>query len=276
MSLLLWNGRVLGSLVYATSWNRRKEVLARIQRCLGVDRSEARRILRKTYSQLGMTVMELLRTPHLREAEIRERMEFQGLEHLPEEGGWIGVCAHTSNWEMMGIVFPRLVGKPLAVVVKALKPHSFNNWMTQTREQWGVQVLDRRSSARESIKLLRKGSGLAFVLDQNTQRDRGVFVDFFGTPACTSDGLAQLASLTGVPIIPMLGRRQKDQTLIAEFQKPIEGPRDRSAEEIHRVTQDCTASIEAFIRNYPDQWIWMHRRWRTRPEGEPPATSPML
>jgi KDO2-lipid IV(A) lauroyltransferase len=113
--------------------------------------------------------------------------------------------------------------------------------------------------------VVKKNEPLGFMLDQNMKKNWGVFVDFFGKPASTSDGLAQLSAMSGYHIHPILCRRDpQTRKLIAEVGEQIPGPKDRSDEEILRVTAECTHKIEEFIRSYPDQWIWMHRRWKTQ------------
>jgi KDO2-lipid IV(A) lauroyltransferase len=162
-----------------------------------------------------------------------------------------------------------ILGIELHIVVKSLKPESLNRWITDTRSRWGTRVHDRRGSVRNLIEALKEGNPIGFIIDQNAKRNWGVFVDFFGRPACTTDGLAQLAAIGGKPIFPVFCRRDPvTRSLIAEIGEEIVGPSDRSPEEIERVTAECTRKLEDFIRKYPDQWIWMHRRWRTRPEAE--------
>ena len=113
---------------------------------------------------------------------------------------------------------------------------------------------------------------MAFILDQNAKKNWGIFVDFFGKPACTSHGLAQMAALSGHKIFPVTCRRERDtRNLIVEIGEEIPGPTDRSEEEVHRVTQECTRYLERFIREHPEQWIWMHRRWKTKPDPEIPG-----
>jgi KDO2-lipid IV(A) lauroyltransferase len=250
--------------------SRKAEIRQSIMDSLAVDQAEANRIMRGMYRNLGMTVFELLRIPHMKDAEMRREIRFEGDERLSAvDHAYIAAVGHTGNWEWMAASATAIMGCTLHIVVKYLKPESLNDWITSARSRWGTRVHDRRGSSRELVKVVKTGDPIGFIIDQNTQRNRGVFVDFFGQPACTTDGLAQLAAIGQKPIFPVFCRRDPEsRSLIVEIGEEIPGPKDRSPEEIHRVTAECTRRLEEFIRKYPDQWIWMHRRWRTRPEAE--------
>ncbi len=259
-------GRGLGYLA-ALFGKRRQEIIGRIADCLEVDMPEAARIRRRMYRNLGMTAVEFLRQPHMTEAEVREHIQFEGLEHVPPLGTpALALVTHTGNWELLAAASPLFYPNPLHVVVKALKPESLNTWVTQTRSRWGTAIHDRRGSARDLLKILNSGEILAFILDQNAKRNWGVFVDFFGKPACTSDGLSQLAAMKGLNTYPVFCRRLPDNSLQVTVRPPLPPPPSREPEAILEHTRLCTGEIEGFIRQYPDQWIWMHRRWRTQPE----------
>lgn len=219
------------------------------------------------YRNLGMTAAEFLRMSRMGEGEVKSLVRFEGLENVPPpETPAIGLVAHTGNWELMAASTSFFFARPLHVVVKALKPPALDQWVNRVRQRWGTTIHDRRGSARELIRILRRGEIVAFVLDQNAKRNWGVFVDFFGEPACTSDGLSQLAALSGAVTCPVFCRRLEDNTLLATIYPPIPPPPDREPASILAHTALCTEKIEEFVRAHPDQWIWMHRRWRTRPQ----------
>jgi len=260
-------GRGIGRLAGWLS-PRRHEILKRIQKALGVSRVEAAQIYRRMFLNLGMTVAEFFRLPRMTEEELRDQVMIEGLEHSPPSGTpFIALVTHTGNWEWLAAATPALIGHPLTVVVKALKPDSLNRWVLRTRGRWGTRFLDRHGSARDLIKVIKAGEGLGFILDQNTKRNRGVFVDFFGTPACTTDGLSQIAALTGVDTFPVFCRRMEDHRLLVTIQAPIPAP-PRTPEGILAHTRLCTRHIEDYVREHPEQWIWMHRRWKTLEDPE--------
>lgn len=256
-------GRLLGL------FSRRKlEIRDRIAHCLAVDPAEAKRIMWRMYANLGITLLETLRLPHTREEELLREIQYIGFEKLNAcHHAYIAAVAHTGNWEWMAAATTPKLGAELNIVVKALKPQSLNEWITACRSKYGTRVHDRRGSSRSLIQVLKQGKPLGFMVDQNAKRNWGIFVDFFGTPACTTDGLAHLAAISNKPVFPVFCRRNPGTySLVVEIGEEISYPRDRSAEEIERVTRAVTRALEDFIRRYPDQWIWMHRRWRTRPE----------
>ncbi|MGA0332894.1 MAG: lysophospholipid acyltransferase family protein [Kiritimatiellia bacterium] len=261
-------GAAIGMSVWLFSF-RKKEVTQRIVDCLGIDRQAAKRIQRRMYRNLGCTVGEFLRMPYMSEEEADRMIEFRNTENIPEDRRYIAVVAHTGNWELLAAATPLKGFGNLNIVVKELKPQKLNRWICRVRSRWGTRVHDRRGSSRELIRVLKSGEPLGFILDQNTKKNWGVFVDFFGRPACTTDGLAQLAAISGYEIHPVFCYREPtSRKLIVEVGDRIQGPTDRSEAEITKVTAACTAEIETFIRKHPDQWIWMHRRWRTRPPDE--------
>lgn len=262
-------GAGIGWIAYVFS-RRKKEVDFRISECLEVEPSEARKIQKRMYRNLGFTVGEFLRMPHMSPSEVRELIEYQGVERLPREGGFIGLVGHTGNWELMATAAAFL--EPplhLNLLVKPIKPESLNEWVNRARSCWGNTIHDRRGSSKNILKLLKRGENLGFILDQNARRHWGIFVDFFGKPACTYAALGNLAALTQKPIYPVFCQRDPEsRKLTVSIGEEISGPADRSDQEVHRVTQLCTERLESFIRDYPDQWIWMHRRWKTKQLAE--------
>ncbi|MCC5847722.1 MAG: lysophospholipid acyltransferase family protein [Verrucomicrobia bacterium] len=266
LSVVLAMGRGMGRTA-ALFGRRRKEVLDRIQSCLGVGLAEAKAIRKGMYLNLGMTAVEVLRMPYMDEAEVRSRIRYAGTEKTPPRGTpSIGLVAHTGNWELLAATTSFFIDNEMNVVVKAQKPESLNEWMIKIRSRWGTKIHDRRGSVREILRVLKNGEILAFILDQNAKRNWGIFVDFFGMPACTSDGLSEIAARTGVDTYPVFCRRLPDHNLLVTVHDPIPPPKSREPEEIRAHTQACTKAIEDFVRAHPDQWIWMHRRWRTQPE----------
>lgn len=252
-------------MVWALS-SRKAETNQRIMACLGVEVKTAKAIQRRMYKNLGYTVAEFFRIPHMSEREVKNQITPLHPERLPASGKYIALVTHTGNWELIAACTSLFGFGNTHVLVKSLKPARFNEWILKVRTHWGTHIHDRRGATRELLRILKTEEPLAFILDQNTKHNWGVYVDFFGKPACTSDGLAQLAAISGYEIHPVFCRRDmKTRKLIVEIGEQIPGPIDRSPEQIQQVTALCTKKIEDFIRQYPDQWIWMHRRWRTQP-----------
>ncbi|WFB37923.1 lysophospholipid acyltransferase family protein [Kiritimatiellota bacterium B12222] len=257
-------GKAIGFMAWLVN-SRKQEILERIESCLEVDTPTAKGIQKRMYLNLGVTVAEFLRMPHMKDQEVRDLISYQNAELVPEDRKFIALVAHTGNWEILAATTPFFGYGNMNVVVKSLKPEKFNEWLCKVRSRWGTKYHDRHGSSRSLLRVLKTKEPLGFVLDQNTKVNMGIFVNFFGKPACTSDGLAQLAAISGYTILPVFCRRDTQTLkLIVEVGEAIRGPEDRSESEILRVTQECTDKLETFIRKYPDQWIWMHRRWRTQ------------
>jgi len=149
-----------------------------------------------------------------------------------------------------------------------------DEFLTGSREGAGVKVFRGRGVFRESLRHLARGGVLGVVLDQNARRNEGVFVPFFGRQACTLKSLALLARRTGAPIVPVFGYREgKHHRIVCE--PPLDlGVTEDMEGDVIRWTTACTEAIEKAIRRRPDQWMWLHDRWKTRPEGSSEFRSP--
>lgn len=268
-------GRGLGRLVALVMAGRRREAAENITRCIPrIPLPEARRLVWRMYANLGMNVVETLRMARRPPAEIRGLIDLGDLEQVVARliapgKGLLVLTAHVGNWEYFATASAGY-GYPLGIIVKDLRPESLNTYITEMRALHGTTVFSRRGSLRRALKHVKDNGILGFLLDQNAKRDEGVFVDFFGQTACTNIGLAQIARVTGATTLPVFLIRQPGGRFKSLAFPPIPPPADGSEEEIRRHVQACTSVTEEVIRQHPDQWIWMHRRWRTKPA--PPGT----
>jgi KDO2-lipid IV(A) lauroyltransferase len=268
-------GWVLGSVVRF----RRGYVLETLARCLP-ERSEAERrgIADRGYRHLGITVAEVLRLSVLGLDDLRGRVTFHGEEHLgsaaTEKEGSLALMAHLGNWEAVSLLPDRL-GHPCAVVVKPLRNQRLQEYLAHTRSVgMNMTLFYAKEAYRDCLRAIRNGTSVAMILDQNTHRDRGVFVDFFGRPACTTPGLALLAARTRRPVYPLFDLRGEHGRHELHILPPIEPPPDYEKETLRAFTQRYTRVLENLIREHPDQWLWLHHRWRTRPWEEKRAQGP--
>lgn len=258
-------GWLLGSFIR----HRRAEVIRTISRCLPEKKkSEVRVIADGMYRHLGRFVVESAGAEKLDRRFVQDNVEIIGLEiagKLRAGGkGVIALTAHIGNFDLLAIICC-LMGIPLTSVSKKLKPKALDDYWVTTRRKHGLKPIPTRHSFRTCVNALRRNEILAFFLDQNMKRNRGIFVDFFGRSACTSPGLAQLSAYCGSPVMPVFITRTAQGGQRVEALSPLDPPVDDSPETLHRATQQYTRIIEDYIRRYPDQWIWLHRRWRTRP-----------
>ena len=183
---------------------------------------------------------------------------------LAKGRGLLVFSAHFGQWEA-GIAAMRRLDVPLSVIVRPLDNPALDRRMTQLRHQAGVSVIRKRSAMRESLRALGNGHGVIMLIDQDA-RDAGVFVPFFGRPASTTPALALLAIRTGAPILPVATRLGADGTIAVHVEPEIEiRPTDDRDADVRRVTAACTAAVERWVRGTPEQWLWMHRRWKSQP-----------
>lgn len=228
-------------------------------------------IVRRMYANLGMNLVELCRLS--RDAEFQlARHVFHGrdiVHRALERGrGVLILTAHLGNWDLLCTLTPRL-GFPLTVITKTMRNAEVHEYWIRLREQFGVRFVPAHNSYRRCLQTLKRNEVVGFILDQNMIDKEGVFVEFFGRPACTSPGLAFMAAQSGAPVVPVFIVRQPDGSHHITAHPLLEPPPDREPATIQAATQLYTRVIEDAIRRQPDQWIWIHRRWKTRPPPVP-------
>lgn len=234
---------------------------------------EIERLGHAVYRHLGLLLLELLALPVVGAKEIMEMCEVRGFEWFEAAAirgkGVIILTAHLGNWEL-GLARAAMLGYPCHVLTREVKAEPGRTAVERLRRaQVNVIPLSKEGSIRQIVEVLRGGGSLGMVLDQNRTVSEGVFVDFFGMPACTSPAAAVLAERVGCAVVPLRFYRQPDQRHhVAEFlpEIPWEAPFDNRQDNLRHNTQRYTAFIEDAIREHPGQWIWMHRRWRTQPK----------
>ncbi len=191
----------------------------------------------------------------------------KGFEHLESAAqrkkGVIALTAHFGNWELLGAYVVHR-GIPLRVVGTALQDPRIDALLVSTRNRAGYTNIARGKDTKEILRALQKGEALGMLIDQDT-KVAGVFVDFFGIPAYTPTGPAVLASKYEVPIVPIFMWLKEDLTYQLECFPPLELSRtDDAAHDIEVNTRKCSEAYEKIIRQHPEQWAWMHKRWKTR------------
>jgi KDO2-lipid IV(A) lauroyltransferase len=257
-------GIVLGHFGWHVLWSYRRRALTNIAAAFpGWLPRRRRATIRAMFNHLGMTLVEMLWLPNLDAATCARTTTFEGLENLRPGEGMIGITGHCGNWEW--IAHAIALRTPVTVLHRERDEPEMNRFITGLRANAGITTIDRGSTAagREMIRALRSGSILAFLIDQNI-RAESVKVPFFGRPALTPIGPARLAVRMGVPITRMFGERRGGKLHITILE-PIFVSKD---DDPVALTARLTADIEAQIRRVPEQWVWMHDRYRERPKWE--------
>lgn len=246
---------------------RRGRVDAHLARALNLrDDPPARaRIARAMYRHLGLCLVEFLRLPTWTRAKIDAQVELDHFDRLraaiAQGHGVVVVTAHFGNWDLLACL-SALLGVPLHVVTRELKGRGANRAWMQARERTGLKLHPAAGSAGALLGALRRGEVVAFVIDQHMPEKLGVPVPFFGRLASTIDAPAVLAARTGSPVMPAFLFRQgfeRHRLWVGEAIPLASGPRREASV---ASTARFTAVLEDVIRAQPEQWIWMHRRWK--------------
>jgi KDO2-lipid IV(A) lauroyltransferase len=266
----LWLGRRLGDVAAMVLRRRHRLALANLAVAFpALGQREHGHLARRAWQHLGMTFVELCRLYGRPLEDTIERISVEGLDHLREtmarHGRVLVLTAHLGNWELLCAAH-RLTGFPLSVVVRPLDSRWLAPLVTAMRRKAGVELMHKRGALRPVLEALRRGRMVAVLLDQNASRREAVFVPFFGRPAGSSRSLALLALRTRTPVVPVFISRQAGGRHRVTFQAPLEIPGGLDPEAaVLDLTARCTQVIEAAIRGTPEQWLWIHDRWRTRP-----------
>ena len=232
--------------------------------------------IRGMVRQLGWMAGEFAQFPRYTKANIDRVVLLEGFEHFAraqERGkGVLFLTGHMSAWELAPLA-QALYGNPLHFLVRPVDNPRVDALVTRYRCLSGNKPIDKGQSARAVLKVLAENGTIGVLADQNTGIWEGVFVDFFGIPACTTAGLARFALRTDAAVVPVFihwdGEIRKYRLC---FGPAVELSRTGdTAADIRESTQRFTRAIENYIRCYPDQWLWVHRRWKTRPPGQPPV-----
>jgi len=196
--------------------------------------------------------------------------------------GLLVLTAHTGNFELLARLWGRATGVEIAVFHRAMHNRRIDEFVRRARGACSFRVLDRGVTVREALRILDRGGVFVVPLDQNQLPGRGIFVDLFGRPACTSTLLARLALASGAPVLPVFAVWQGGDTIAeigATIETPSGAPTLRAGEKesmTRALTERYTREIERAVRAYPSQWNWAHRRWKTRPTAEGAAQSPVV
>ncbi len=239
-----------------------------------LEQKERERILRGSFRNLGRLLGEVSQFPRFTGANISSVVVYEGLEHFlqarAQKRGVILLTGHIGAWEL-SVYAHSIYGYPISFLARRVDNPLVERLAESYRARYGNRSVDKQGSVREVLKTLKAGGVVGILADLNTSREEGVFCDFFGLPACTTKGVATLALRTGAIVLPgylVWDEERRIHRLC--FEAPIETiSTGNQKADVLTNTARYTKVLEAIIRRYPDQWLWIHRRWRTRPEGEP-------
>lgn len=240
--------------------------------------AEREKILKGSVENLGRILGEMSRFPQTTPETLAQIIDFRFdpadraiYEKAKAEGrGAIIISPHLGNWEMTVFAYSALES-PINYLARPLDNPLIEDFTVRLRTRFGNRPINKTNSVSTAIDILRQGKILGILADVNTHQKEGVFVPFFGIPACTSSGVAMLAMRTDAIIVPICGVWDEKNGRYKVIHGSIIEPArtgDRQ-QDVIKTTALFTAAVEDFIRRYPDQWLWIHKRWKTRPAGEP-------
>lgn len=276
ITLNLAVARALGSALYAVDPRHRRRALENLRHAFPeLSDLQRRDIARESFRQLVMLAVEMLfTTSRIRLETWRNDVELenfnQALELLVRQNsGVILLTGHYGNWEILGYLLATL-GFETTSVARPLDNPYVNQWVLGVRERQGQRIVDKKGATTEVGPVLEAKGAVGFIADQNAGK-KGLFVDFFGRKASTYKSIALLAMNYRVPIIVGYARRAKRTFHFTVGVQDIIHPADweQSDDPLHYITQRYTRAIETIVRKDPAQYLWMHRRWKTRPKDEP-------
>ena len=234
---------------------------------------ERERILRTDYRNLGWLLAEFCLMPRYTPESASKFIHYEGLENYiaaRDKGkGVLVLTGHLGAWELSSF-YHSLMGMPMGMVIRRLDNPLVDLFVNRVRCLHGNRVIHKDDFARGLIASMRSGETVGILMDTNMTPPQGVFVPFFGVEACTASGMARVAQKTGAAVVPgFLLWEEAEQKYVLHFapEIPVVDTGDAEADAVTN-TARFTAAIEGYIRRYPEQWLWMHRRWKTRPQGE--------
>ena len=227
------------------------------------------RITTGVFDSVARLVVTFARFPQITRDNVAEWIRYEGLENFEEAHargrGVLVATGHLGNWELSAFAHAYLV-EPMHIVVRPIDNPRIDSLVESRRELSGNRAIAKKDAARGILRALAAGDAVGVLIDQNTTPDQGVFIEFFGVKACAGSAFVKLAHHSGAAVVPGYALwSDKERRYVLHFEPAVEMTGD-----VQQDTQQVHARLEAAIRKNPDQWLWIHRRWKTRPPGERP------
>ncbi|HTM11509.1 MAG TPA: lysophospholipid acyltransferase family protein [Bryobacteraceae bacterium] len=227
------------------------------------------RITTGVFDSVARLVVSFARFPQITRDNVAEWIRYEGLENFQQAHargkGVLVATGHFGNWELSAFAHAYLFA-PMHIVVRPIDNARIDVLVESRRQLSGNRAIAKKDAARGILRALAAGDAVGVLIDQNTTPDQGVFIDFFGVKACAGSAFVKLAQHSGAAVVPGYALwSDKERRYVLHFEPAVEMTGD-----VQQDTQRVHARLEAAIRKNPDQWLWIHRRWKTRPPGERP------
>lgn len=267
----LWMGRRLGMVMYFLDLEHRKVAIQNLHIAFGQEKSEEemRSIAKKNFQNLGMMAVEFFRIPYMDLETYQEKVETEGVEEalkvLEKKKGALLLLGHFGNWELMALM-SRVIQKTILVIAKPIKNNPWlERWFIESREGIGLEVIPPKDATLKVIQALSQNKVVGILFDQRGRRSKGIWVDFFGRKVPTTPGLAVMALKSGAPVLPVYMIRNGFRKHRLTVKEPLELIHTGDFQkDIEANTQLFNHTLESIIREHPDQWLWIHRRWERK------------
>ena len=264
-------GSILGYLVYFISRRDRIKARRNLNAALGkmLESRQQKTIVRSMFVNFGKNLADVIRFKNYYESQIHSLVDVEGQEYFDRAynkgKGVIAITGHIGNFELLA-AFMVKSGYKSAVIGREMYDKRLDEFLVGNREALGLVNIDTKESPRRIIKLLRDGYALGVLIDTDSIRVRGDFVPAFGRLSYTPTGQSIIGLKTGAAFVPMACvRNGKRYKIIIKPEVTIDRS-DNLDDDTYKITKECTAVLENVVRDYPDQWVWLHNRWHTRPE----------
>ncbi len=254
--------------------HHRHVALQNLRIAFGQEKSEEERrsIAKRNFQHMGMMLIEFFRILRMDMETYSKKVRVEGLEEalklLEKKKGGLLLVGHFGNWELMGIM-SKVIQIPILAIAKPIKQNEkLYRFILEIRDKAGLKIISPENATQKVLEALSKNWLVAVLIDQRAKRSRGVWVEFFGKKAPTMPGLAVMAIRSGAPVVPVFMIREglKNHRLVVK--EPVELVRTGDmTKDIEINMQRFTRVLESMVREHPDQWVWIHRRWERKREG---------
>lgn len=269
----LWLGGRWGRVAFMLLGRERRRTIGHLRTAFGEEKSEQElhELARRVFVHAGRAVAEMAVMRRWTDERLRNRIVLENpekiLDVLRPGKGCVILTAHYGNWELLGLYAVKILGINMGVIARHLSNPYLDDMTTRHREQMGLKVFFRGDRATKIVRHVLKGGALGILADHDVKRLDGIFIDFFGQPAHTLTGPAELIVRTKVPWFFSVLRRNPDgRSYYAVLEGPYEAPEGKDrAEQVRKLLERYTHRLEEVVREHPEQWMWMHNRWQRKP-----------
>lgn len=260
-------GSFLGELMYVFGSSRRRITMNNLRIAFpNKSIAERQRICKRSFVNLGITFLEVAALKYFSEDDIRKLIQLKNHvlinETIARGNGAILLSGHYSNWEFIAMIAGLMSGVPITIVVKRQKNKYLDQKIENVRKKYGNRTVEMRHAARELLGAVARNEAIALLVDQSAQKDKDVFVNFFGVDALTYRAPAELALRRRIPILYAFATRNPDFTYTAELKELDFSDLEYSKENVVELTRRHVKVLEEQITIHPEFWAWQHRRWK--------------